>query len=93
MAVFFLISAKMAHMTCCDQEWVASASDAETYAIRLKARTGALSEVTKIRRESSLYSLVSLLAGVGFLLLFYRRRKLHPVRHKVRYEITTPPKP
>src|ERR1700744_4180494 len=91
MAAFFLISAKMAHMTCCDQEWVASSSNAETYAIRLKARTGALSEVARIRKESFAYSLVSVLAGIGFLLLFYRRRKLHPVRRKVRFEITTPP--
>jgi hypothetical protein len=93
MAVFFLISAKMAHMTCCDLEWVASASNAETYDIRLKARTGALSEVAKIRKESFAYSLVSVLAGAGFLLLFYRRRQLHPVRRKVRFEITTPPEP
>jgi hypothetical protein len=90
MAVFFLISAKMAHMTCCDQDWVASASNAETYAIRLKARAGALSEVARIRKESFAYSLISVLASMGFLLLFYRRRKLHPVRRKVRFEITTP---
>jgi hypothetical protein len=33
---------------------------------------------------------VSVAAGAVFVLLFYRRRKLHPVRHKVRYEVTTP---
>jgi hypothetical protein len=93
MAIFFLVSAKMAHMTCCNKEWVDSAPNAETHAARLHARTWALSEVAKVKRESLVYSLVSLAGGAAFLLLFYRRRKLHPVRHKVRYEITTPPEP
>jgi hypothetical protein len=93
MAVFFLVSAKMAHMTCCDKKWVDGAPNAATHDARLHARTWALSEVNKVKKESFLYSLVSLLAGAAFLLLFYRRRKLHPVRRKVRYEITTPPEP
>jgi hypothetical protein len=93
MAIFFLVSAKMAHMTCCNKEWVDSAPNAETYAARLRARSWALSEVAKVRKESFVYSLLSLLAGAAFLLLFYRRRRLHPVRHKVSYEITTPPEP
>jgi hypothetical protein len=91
MAIFFLASAKMAHMTCCNKEWVDSAPNAETHVARLHARTWALSEVAKVRKESFVYALVSLLAGAAFLLLFYRRRKLHPVRRKLRYEITTPP--
>jgi hypothetical protein len=89
MAIFFLASAKMARMTCCDQQWVSSAPDPKTYDARLHARTWALAEVTKVRKESLVYSLVSLAAGAAFVLLFYRRRKLHPVRHKVRYEVTT----
>lgn len=93
MAIFFLASARMAHMRCCDQEWVSSAPDDQTHTARLKARTWALAEVAKVKRESLVCSLMSLVAGAAFLLLFYRRRKLHPVRRKVRYETTTPPEP
>jgi hypothetical protein len=79
MALFFLVSASLTQINCCEASWVDNAPNAATHNARQQLRDRSLAEVARQKLQLRIYALFSLAAAAG-LVFVYRRRRTRRVR-------------
>jgi uncharacterized membrane protein YedE/YeeE len=93
MALFFLVSATLTRINCCEASWVDNAPNAAAHNARQQLRDRSLAEVARQKLQLRIFALFSLAAAAGLVTVYRRRRSRRVRRYYVSADSPSEEKP